>query len=426
MTKHTTKDFLIYFMATLIVAAGGFGIYDDVAVSAGGLAANDTGQTRLASLPPPFAGASRLRLVLMGADDRPGEVGRSDTLMVLWLNPSQNRGAIMSIPRDLRCDIPGHGSTKVNHSYAYGGPKLTLETVQLLLGVPLDGYLKVNFEGFVKAVDTLGGVDLLVRDVEGRGRGMNYDDNWGHLHVHLTPGMHHMDGMTAMGFCRYRKSNYGGLGDGDLGRAERQQQFLRAVLEQKLRVTNLPALMRASSEIMGCLDTSLSWRECADLARVLKGMASTDLKTVTIPVTDAMEGGIYYSHLLPDAFSRMLDDIDDHLSGQPVALRAVVVKDGTQQAGVAAAAAKLLTEAGFTIVTSQPTTKAVATTKVLYPAGQKDMATAAALALGAGEAEELGEEPPATAANLQVILGADYQPPPNRGRNDTGLTTEGP
>jgi LCP family protein required for cell wall assembly len=426
MNKHTTRDFLIYFIATLIVVAGGFGIYDDVAVSAGGLSADDSSQSKLASLPPPFAGVSRLRLVMLGADDRPGEVGRSDTLMVLWLNPGQNRGAIMSIPRDLRADIPGHGSSKINHSYAYGGAKLTVETVQLLLGVPMDGYLKINFEGFVKAVDVLGGVDLLVPDIEGRGRGMNYDDNWGHLHVHLTPGMHHMDGETAMGFCRYRKSNYSGLGDGDLGRAERQQQFLRAILEQKLRVTNLPALMRASSEIMGCLDTSLSWRECADLARLLKGMTSTDIKTVTIPVTDAMSGGIYYSHLVQDDFNRMLDDIDDHLSGQPITLRTVVLKDGTQQAGVAAAAAKLLTEAGFTVVTSQSTTKTVAATKVLYPAGQKDMATAAALALGAGEAEELREEPQETAPNLQVILGEDYQPPRSRGRNDTGLTTEGP
>ncbi len=425
MGKHTTKDFLVYFLATLTVAAGGFGLYDDVAVSAGGLSAQDGNQTKLASLPPPFGGVSRLRLVLMGADDRPGEVGRSDTLMVLWLSPTQRRGAIMSIPRDLRCDIPGHGSTKINHSYAYGGPKLTVETVQLLLGVPIDGYIKVNFEGFVKAVDTLGGVDLMVRDIEGDGRGMNYDDNWGNLHVHLTPGMHHMDGYTAMGFCRYRKSNYGGLGDGDYGRAERQQQFLRAILEQKLRVTNLPSLLQAGREIMGCVDTSLSWRECADLARLLKELTSTDIKTMTLPVTDAMAGGVYYSHLIQDQFTRMLDEIDDHLSGQPVALRAVVLKDGTQQRGVATEAEKLLTEAGFTVGTTQPTTKEVETTKVLYPAGQKDMATAVVLALGAGETEELREEPDPGPVNLQVILGQDYRLPRSQGRNDAGLTPEG-
>lgn len=425
MAKHTTKDFVVYFVATLIVAAGGFGLYDDVAVSAGGPAPAQGGQTRLAELPPPFQGVSRLRLVLMGADDRPGEVGRSDTLMVLWLNPGQKRGAIMSIPRDLRVDIPGHGSTKINHSYAYGGPKLTTETVQLLLNAPMDGYIKVNFEGFVKAVDLLGGVDLLVRDIEGKGRGMNYDDSWGNLHIHLTPGMHHMDGYTAMGFCRYRKSNTGGLGDGDGGRAERQQQFLRAILEQKLRVTNLPALMRAGGEVMKCVDTSLSWRECADLARLLKEMNSTDIKSVTTPVVDATEGGVYYSHLVPGAFAQMIDDIDNHLAGQPVALRAVVVKDGTQRSGVAARAQKLLTDAGFTVATTQATTKDVDTTKVLYPAGQKDMATAAALALGAGEPEEVREDTGQVTPSLEVILGQDYRLPSSQGRNDAGLTPEG-
>jgi len=425
MTKHTTKDFFVYFMATLIVAAGGFGLYDDVAVSAGGLSPDQGSQSKLAALPEPFAGVSQLRLVLMGADDRPGEVGRSDTLMVLWLNPTLKRGAIMSIPRDTRCEIPGHGSTKINHSYAYGGPKLTLRTVQLLLGTPIDGYIKVNFEGFVKAVDTLGGVDLLVRDIEGEGRGMNYDDSWGNLHIHLTPGMHHMDGYTAMGFCRYRKSNYGGLGDGDEGRAERQQQFLRAILEQKLRVTNLPALLRAGGQIMDCVDTSLSWRECADLGRLLKEMTSADIKSVTLPVAAAPSGGVYYSEIIPDAFSRMMDDIDDHLAGRPVAVRVVLLKDGTERPGLATGAGRLLAEAGFKVTATQPTTKTVASTKVLYPEGQKDMATAAAMALGAGETEELDEEPEGTIPSLQVILGQDYRLPSSQGRNDAGLTPEG-
>jgi len=428
VTNSSSKDFLVYFLATLVVVIGAFGIYDNVAVSAGGLGSQHGRGGTLGSLPEPFAGQTRLRIVLMGADDREHEGGRADTLMVLWLNPSTKRGAIMSIPRDLRADVPGHGSTKINAAYAYGGPKLTVMTVEQLLGQTMDGYLKVNFEGFVKAVDVMGGVDLLVRDIEGQGRGMNYDDNWGHLHVHLTPGLHHMSGYEAMGFCRYRKSNYGSLGDGDYGRAERQQQFIRAILEQKLKVTNLPALLKAGHEIMKCFDTSLSWRECADLVRLLKGMNSTDLKTVTIPVTDSMSGGIYYSSLIADAFSRLVASIDEHLDGATVAVRNVVLKDGTEQNGVAAAAEKLLTGAGFTVLTTQPTSKEVSATKVLYPVGQKDMAAAAALALGAGEPEELDQpdQQAPEAQSLQVILGRDYRPATRTGRDDTGPTTEGP
>ena len=387
VTKRRSNDFLVYFLAVLIVAFGALGIYDDVAVSAGGLPAQEGKQTTLAALPDPFAGQTRLRLVLLGCDARPGDRGRSDTLMVLWLNPSTKKGAIMSIPRDLRVDIPGHGNTKVNAAYAYGGPKLTVATVEQLLGQTMDGYLAVNFEGFVKAVDVLGGVDLLVRDIEGQGRGMNYDDSWGNLHVHLTPGMHHMNGYQAMGYCRYRKSNYGGLGDGDYGRAERQQQFMRAILEQKLRVANLPALLKAGREIMQCLDTTLSWRDCVDLARLLKELNSTDLKTVTIPVTDGMSGGIWYSNLITDTFQRLVASIDEHLDGGTVAVRQVIVKDGTEKTGAATAAQALLTGAGFTVTATQPTSKEVGSTKILYPPGQKDMATAAALALGAGDVE---------------------------------------
>jgi LCP family protein required for cell wall assembly len=136
--------------------------------------------------------------VLMGADerqnDRQNEKGRSDTLIVMWVNPQTKRAAMMSIPRDLRVSIPGRGLDKVNAAYAYGGPRLTIKTVEQLLQTTTDGYVKVDFEGFVRAVDALGGVDLMVPDVEGGGRGMNYDDNWGNLHIHLRPGKHHLDG----------------------------------------------------------------------------------------------------------------------------------------------------------------------------------------------------------------------------------------
>ncbi len=409
------KDIWIYFLAGLIVIAGAVGLYDNVAVSAGGLPEAKGSVSPLASLPPPFPGVTRLRLVLIGADDREGEGGRSDTLMILWLNPRTKRGALLSIPRDLRVEIPGHGRTKINHAYAYGGPKLTVETVQLLLGLPIDGYVKINFEGFVKAVDILGGVYVLVPDVEGEGRGMNYDDNWGNLHVHLKPGWQHLDGYQAMGFCRYRKSNYGHLGDGDYGRMERQQQFLRAIIEQKLRLSNLPNLLRAGSEIMKCIETTLSWRECVDLARLLKEFKTTDLKSFTAPVVDTLSGGIYYSELQTDAFARLLADIEDHLEGRDVAVRRIVLKDGTEQAGLAAKAAELLVQAGFAIVATRPATKPVATTKILYPTGQKDMAIAAALALGAGKLEELSEQSSedaeAGAACLEIILGRDYHLP---------------
>ena len=401
------KDYLIYFFVSLIVASGAFGLYDDVAVSAGGLDQKPN-QKSLAALPEPFAGVERMHLVLIGADDRPGEPGRSDTLMVVWLNPEKKRAAIMSIPRDTRVDIPNHGSTKINHAYAYGGAELTTMTVERLLGVTTDGYVKVNFEGFVKAVDVLGGVDVVVPDIEGEGRGMNYDDNWGNLHVHLKPGPQHLDGYQVMGFCRYRKSNYHNLGDGDGGRAKRQQQFLRAIVQQKLKVSNLPALLSAGKTIMGCLDTNLSWRQCVDLMRLLKSTDTADIKTVTVPVVDASSGGVYYSGIIESAFREMLGEIDQHLDGLTSATCAVEVLNGSGVPGRAKKAADVLEAAGVEIAKVGDAPSADHdTTELKYSADAEAAVTAATEALGVGTAEASSETSVASAP-LQVIVGKDF------------------
>lgn len=407
------RDYLVYFLAILVLCAGAAGMYDDLAVPATrGSGATAGSASQLAALPAPFAGISRLRLALMGADERPGDVGRSDTLMVVWLNPQTKRAAIMSLPRDLKVAIPGHGVGKINAAYAHGGPELTVRTVSEYLGVPLDGYVKVNFEGFVKAVDILGGVDVLVEDVEGKGRGMNYDDNWGNLHIHLTPGWHHLNGYEAMGFCRYRKSMYHGLGDGDFKRAERQQQFLRAMVQQKLRVQNLPQLLKAGREIMGCVETTLTWRQVIDLARLLKEMGAADIKTVVLPARDDSSGGVYYCSAAPDDVRQVLAEVEQHLEGATRGSLSVALLDGSGQKGLADQAEELLKAAGFTVVsTSAAAESRYDATRIRYPEAAREAALAIATTLGAGQLEPAPDHEPAPAGQepaLTVIIGRDF------------------
>jgi polyisoprenyl-teichoic acid--peptidoglycan teichoic acid transferase len=411
LASNAAKDYMVYVLASVLILVGLFGLYDDVAVSAGSTSER-TSNAKLSQLPPPFAGVTRMHIVLIGADEKEGDVGRSDTLMVMWLNPELKRAAIMSIPRDLKADIPDHGSTKINAAFAYGGAPLTTRTVERLVGISVDGYLKVNFQGFCTAVDSLGGVDLLVPDIEGQGRGMNYDDNWGNLHVHLTPGLHHLNGYEAMGFCRYRKSNYANLGDGDGGRAARQQQFIKAVVEQKLKVSNAAGILRAGRQIMSCVETNLTWRQCVDLARLLKEMNQHDIKTVTIPVADGTEGGIWFSHLIDSAFQNMLADINQHLDSDSTAVCDVEVLNGSGTAGMGKAAAAALAKAGFNVtrVDTAPD-EDHETTRIRYLSGNQSLAASAAAALGAGkpeaaspaEAAALGQVP------LQVVVGGDYE-----------------
>ena len=162
-------------------------------------------------------------VMIMGVDEREGDVGRSDTLMVATLDPKKKKAAILSIPRDTRVKIRGNGFDKINAAYAYGGYHLTKDTVENLLGVEMEHYVLINVKSFKKIIDAIGGVEI---NVEKR---MYYEDVWdddGGLLINLYPGMQHMDGNTAITYVRYRDE------EGDIGRIARQQKFMQAVMDK--------------------------------------------------------------------------------------------------------------------------------------------------------------------------------------------------
>jgi LCP family protein required for cell wall assembly len=402
------RNLLIYLLAGAVVAIGGVAVHDRSALAGTGSPEGSV----LEPLPPPFAGVERLRIVLMGADDREAR-GRSDTLMLLQLNPAQGRALILSIPRDLRAQIPGHGVQKINHAYHFGGAKLTRQTVEQLLGVPTDGVIKINIDGFVKAVDILGGVDLEVEDMEGRGRGMNYDCPQDGLVIHLKPGYQHLTGYKAMGYVRYRLSNIPGKGGTDFDRAKRQQKLIKAMIAQKLRVTNLPALYRAGREVYGCVQTNLSWRELLDLARFMRELQPGALKTLTLPGDDARIGGVYYCVLNADEYQQMMAEAESFLRGSGAGdaePTRVEVLNGSGVAGAAARTADKLKAQGFVVVRvgNAPTAEHEQTT-VLYRGDMQAEAERVVKALGAGTVQAdsgAGDAPPGT-AQVQVTIGRD-------------------
>jgi len=177
-----------------------------------------------------FPNQKALNLMIIGRDrdydDRTDQVlktrARSDMLMVAHLDFAKNTISLLSIPRDTRALVPGRGVTKINAAHQVGGPALSEKVVQNTFGIESGNYLALDFEGFEQAIDTLGGVDLIVD------KKMDYDDNWGHLHIHLKPGLQHLNGQQAMGFVRFRHS------DTDLVRTRRQQALI-AALKTKLR-----------------------------------------------------------------------------------------------------------------------------------------------------------------------------------------------
>lgn len=224
-------------------------------------------------------------VMLMGIDEREDDVGRSDTLMVATIDPKKKKAAILSIPRDTRVKIQGHGFDKINAAYAYGGHKLTQSTVENLLGVEMEHYVLINVNAFTKIIDAIGGVDI---NVEKR---MYYEDPWddnGGLLIDLYPGRQHMDGETAITYVRYRDE------EGDIGRIARQQKFMQAVMDKLTSpaiITKVPAII---SEVVDSIDTDLSVKQMIEFISALKDAQSRGLQTEMLPGRPMYIGGISY------------------------------------------------------------------------------------------------------------------------------------
>ncbi|WP_353944210.1 LCP family protein [Streptomyces sp. HUAS MG91] len=259
--------------------------------------------------PSPSASASQepvekgvLNILVLGSDSRSGKENkklgggdsggaRSDTAMVLHLNADRSEATVVSIPRDTlverpSCPTESGGTTAVaygvmfNSAYSLGGPVCAVKTVETMTGVRMDHYLEVDFAGFAKLIDALGGVDITTDE--------DIDDDLSQLH--LTAGPHHLDGRTALAFARTRH----GVGDGsDLGRIKLQQQLVKALADEVSGsglLTSPTRLYQVADAATGALttDTGLdSLSKLSGLARSLQGLSGDSVKTVMMPVVPA-------------------------------------------------------------------------------------------------------------------------------------------
>jgi LCP family protein required for cell wall assembly len=201
-----------------------------------------------------FPGKDNIDILIMGRDldrDPHGRIvhtyGRTDVNMVAHVDFRNRRVNVLSIPRDTLVYIPGYpGKRRISYANAYGGSELAKDTIQQFLGVSPDYYILMNFDGFQKAIDAIGGLEVTVD------KKLDYDDNWGGLHIHLQPGKQVLNGEQAMGFVRYRQSNDGDA-ESDFVRIGRQQSLL-ASAKRKLSspgmIFKLPKALDAIREDM--------------------------------------------------------------------------------------------------------------------------------------------------------------------------------
>jgi len=205
------------------------------------------------SLLPADTDSHRINILLVGIDEAdskdPKAAHRADSMLLCGIHTRTGAVSLLSIPRDTRVVIPGHGSSfdKFGHAYAYGGPGMTVATVEDFLKIPVHHYVVAEWQGFIRVVDALGGVDLYV-DAD-----MNYEDPYQNLKIHLKKGFQHLDGQQAGEYVRFRHDEMG-----DIGRVARQQKFMKAFASQAIRLSNIPRIPLILSTISESVQTNLT------------------------------------------------------------------------------------------------------------------------------------------------------------------------
>jgi LCP family protein required for cell wall assembly len=201
---------------------------------------------------------------------------RTDSIILVHVPESGGKPALVSLPRDSFVPIPGHGSNKINAAFAIGGPNLLVQTVEQVTDLHIDGYVEIGFAGFASVVDSLDGVRICVP----------FDMNDPKAHINLKKGCQVLDGPNALGFVRARYSDP----RGDIGRAERQRQFLAAIMKKALTPSTVLIPTRywsfshaAAEGLIVGEDTSM--RDASRVVLAMRAVSKDEALSLVVPLS---------------------------------------------------------------------------------------------------------------------------------------------
>ena len=235
-----------------------------------------------------------VNILVVGLDNVDGG-SRTDAIALAIFDADNSAVRIASIPRDSRVYIPGRGWDKINHAYVFGGINLLRETVVNLTGVPVDYFVKVNYRSFPKIIDLLGGVDIYVD------KRMNYTDYSGKLFINIPKGQQHMNGKTALGYVRFRHDPLG-----DIGRVQRQQKFIKIVIDKFKSASIIPKIPSLIQEMMKAVDTDLSPLDALRLLQFANALGKDRITMFMAPGRSGYSKNISYWILDNVKFSMQL------------------------------------------------------------------------------------------------------------------------
>jgi polyisoprenyl-teichoic acid--peptidoglycan teichoic acid transferase len=319
--------------------------------------------------------------------------GLTDTMIVVQLNPQQHALKLLSVPRDTRVGAGTRANDKINAAIL-GGPEASVRAIEGLLGIPINGYLLVSIDGSKALVNALGGIDIFVPEA------MEYSDTAAKLEIHLKPGLQHLNGAQAEGFLRFRHDNLG-----DIGRTQRQQAFMRALLERLKSPAGILALPGVATAIEANTRTNLTRQHVGMALGFLLSRPRTD--TLLLPGDFGRLGG--KSFWLPD--NRAIQNlVVKHLRGtnqfeaREVKNLAVAVVAG--DTGLQNLAISRLRAAGFQNVFASNSNPGNPKLTTILSNLNLEEARAAQSFLGVGEALVSGEG--VLGADLTIKIGQDF------------------
>jgi LCP family protein required for cell wall assembly len=430
-------------------------------VSSGG---KDYPNPRAANNPQPVTGLTgeslpdweedeRVNVLLLGVDRRPKEqYARTDTIILVTIDPATGKAGMLSIPRDLWVTIPGYGENRINtahyvgdkNGYPGGGPALAMKTVQYNLGVPVHFYMRVDFDGFRRIVDTLGGIEI---DVPQTINDPKYpDENYGYDPFYIEAGSQHLNGNMALKYARTRATR-----GSDFDRARRQQQVLFAIREKALAIGVVPKIPELWTTMADTVQTDLQLVDILELAKRADEITSDDIQSavidhtmtvdyktntgaqVLLPVREKIRpviDGIFTSPEppaappptpTPDPALEAQAQAEAQAEAQRQAEVAaalqdegakIVVQNGTAQEDLAAVTAEYLRDQGFTVVQFGPADRADYPRTVIVDYTGKTYALMVLSEIFNVADENIRRSPNLKSeVDLRVIIGADFQLP---------------
>ena len=350
-------------------------------------------------------GKQKLRVLVLGVDDSwtdSDEVytsaSRSDTNIGVNIDLATKNVSVLSIPRDLWVQIPKVGHGKLNEAIADGGPERTEATLEQNFGMPaFDYYLVLRIDATKNIVDAIGGLDVNVE------KSMDYDDNWGHLHIHLKKGYQHLNGEQTVGYIRFRHDE-----EGDFGRMRRQRQVMQ-VLVARLKdpsiALHVPELL---SIVQKNVRTNMPYDKMLSLAFALRDVTPQMVHTGEVPTDIGFTDGQSVLYFQPQAGAQIIHKylvVGFNGAFDPSTVR-LKVENGSGKPGAATAMADYMRQKGFTVIETRNAKKFGAAKTFITGPNETIVSQVAKQMPIMNVLTAIG---PVEGGDIDIVVGSDYR-----------------